>query len=310
MLYFLYGPDTYRSRQKLNGIIEQYKKIHQSGLNLKYLDAGNLQFNDFNNTLQQTSMFSEKKLMVLLNAFSAPDFKKEFSENLQRFIDSEDIIIFYEENTPKNNKFFDFLKKKAKSQEFNALEGENLKKWIKKELANYEVPITPEAINLLVNFIGSDLWQLNNEIRKLVNFKQKKTIEVKDVQLLVKPLIESDIFETIDAIAQKNKKRALSLIHHHLEKGDEPLYLLSMINFQFRNLLIIKDLLEQNRPYYTILKTAGLHPFVVRKSYELAQKFSLSELKKIYQKIFEIDLAIKTGKIEPEIALDLLITEI
>jgi DNA polymerase III delta subunit len=53
-----------------------------------------------------------------------------------------------------------------------------------------------------------------------------------------------------------------------------------------------------------------MHPFLVKKSYEQAQKFSLVELKKIYQKIFEVDLGIKTGKIEPETALDLLISRI
>ena len=100
------------------------------------------------------------------------------------------------------------------------------------------------------------------------------------------------------------------LLKAHLEKGDNPLYLFSMINYQFRNLLVVKDLIERNRPYYTISKTSNLHPFVVRKSYEQAGKFSFPELKKIYRKIFQVDLAIKTGKINPETGLDLLLSEI
>jgi DNA polymerase-3 subunit delta len=151
---------------------------------------------------------------------------------------------------------------------------------------------------------------MNNEIKKLVSFKSKRRIEAEDVELLVKPKIEADIFKTIDAIAQKNKKQALFLIHKHLEKGDSPLYLLSMINFQFRNLLMIKDLIEKNRPYYAILKTTKLHPFVVKKSWQLANKFTFQELKKIYQKIFQADLSIKTGKIEPKITLELLLAEL
>ncbi len=111
-------------------------------------------------------------------------------------------------------------------------------------------------------------------------------------------------------MAENKKALALDLIHKHLEKGDAPLYLLTMINFQFRNLLEIKDLIEKYVPYYDILKQSSLHPFIVKKSYQQAQRFTFQQLKKIYQKIFEVDLGIKTGKIEPETALDLLIAGI
>jgi len=73
---------------------------------------------------------------------------------------------------------------------------------------------------------------------------------------------------------------------------------------------MIKDLVERRRPYYSILKTTRLHPFVVKKSYQQASKFTLPELKKIYQKIFQADLNIKTGRTGPEMALDLFLTEI
>ena len=83
-----------------------------------------------------------------------------------------------------------------------------------------------------------------------------------------------------------------------------------MINFQFRNIIAVKDLIEKNKPYSVILQQTKLHPFVVKKSYWQAQKFSFPELKKIYQKIFQVDLAIKTGKIDSGLALDTLIAEI
>ena len=147
------------------------------------------------------------------------------------------------------------------------------------------------------------------------SYGKNKKIEAKDIDLLVRPKIEPEIFKTIDAISDKNnfnsgKKWALELLHGHIEKGDHPLYLLSMINFQFRNLLVVKELMEKNQPYYSILKTTGLHPFVVKKSYEQAAKFSLKELKEIYKKIFQLDLNIKTGKMGAELALDYLVASI
>jgi len=311
MIIFLYGQDTYRSRRKLNEIIEHYKKIHRSGLNLKYFNLSEKGFEDFKDEFQSISMFAEKKLMVLEEAFTNQNFKENFLKNSKKFIDSKDIILFYEtKETPRSDSLFKFFKKYAKSQEFKLLEGENLKSWVKREIENYKVKINPLALEKLTDYVGNDLWQMANEIRKLVSYKKNKKVEAKDVELLVKPKIEPEIFKTIDAIASKNKKQALELIHKHLEKGDNPLYLLSMINFQFRNLLTIRDLIEKNKSPYTLLKEAKLHPFVIKKSYSQAQKFKIEELKKIYQKIFQVDLAIKTGKVEPEVALDIFIAEI
>ncbi len=307
MIIFLYGEDTYRMREKLKEIIERYKKIHKSGLNLKYFND----FTNFKDEIRQTSMFKEKKLAVVTDVFTSSDFKEKFYQSKKDFLISEDIILIYEEKDfNKNNSLFKFLKKNAKSQEFKFLTGQRLKTWIKKEFNKYEVKIDSEVLEKLIGYIGNDLWQMSNEIKKLASFKNNKTVRTEDIELLVRSKIETDIFKTIDAIAEKNKKQALNLLHKHLEKGDSPLYLLSMINYQFRNLLVVKDLIEKNKPYNIILKRSGLHPFVVKKSYYQSQKFTFQELKKIFQKIFKADLDIKTGKIQPEIALDLLIAEI
>jgi DNA polymerase-3 subunit delta len=311
MIIFLYGPDTYRSWQKLNEIIKHYKKIHKSGLNLRYFEGENLNFQDFKNEVETISMFQEKKLLVLKDVFSNKDFQKEFLREGENFVRSDNIILFYEKKEiDKNNSFLKFLKKNSKFQEFELLKGRKLINWVKKELRKYQVAVEPEVFEEFTNRVGSDLWQMENEIKKLVNYKNGQKIKKEDVKLLVKPKIETDIFKTIDAISEKKKNQALLLLHQHLEKGDAPLYLLAMINFQFRNLLEIKDLAEKNIPYYKIINKSDLNPFLVKKSYRQAQRFTLWQLKKIYQKIFQVDLAIKTGKVEPETALDLFIAEI
>jgi len=307
MIIFLYGKDTYRMKEKLKEVIERHKKIHKSGLNLNYFND----FTDLKDGIRQTSMFKEKKLAVVTNLFASSDFKEEFFKNKKEFLDSEDIILIYEEKDfNKNNSLFKFLKKNAKCQEFKFFTGQKLKDWIKKEFDRYKTKIDPEVLEKLIEYVGNDLWQMSNEIRKLASFRNNETVKAEDIKLLVKSKVETDIFKTIDAIADKNKKQALNLLHKHLEKGDSPLYLLSMINYQFRNLLIVKDLIEKHKPYNIILKRSGLHPFVVKKSYYQSQKFTFQELKRIFQKIFKKDLDIKTGRIRPEIALDSLIAEI
>lgn len=309
MFIFLYGQDTFRSQQKLNEIVAYYQKIHKSGLNLKYFEGKMLSFEDFQEELQTISMFQEKKLMILKNVFSNQEFKEKFLKNFEKFKNSKEIILFYEtEEISEKDPFFHILIRQARVQEFKPLEGQRLKNWVKKEFRSYKMEIDDKAIETIINFVGNDLWQMANEIKKLVSFKKEGgRVSQKDIELLVKPKLESDIFKTIDAIASKNKKIALRLIKEHLEKGDSPLYLLSMVAFQFRNLLMVKDLIEKNLSPYCLKQ---LHPYIIKKCLFLSRKFDLLELKKIYQKIFQVDLNIKTGKIEPEIALDLLISEI
>lgn len=312
MILFLYGPNSYRLREKEKQIIQRYQKIHKSGLNLIFLDGENLNFREFKDRFQQTTMFKEKRLIVLRNIFSNQEFKDEFLQEGEKLLRSEDIILISEsKEIQDSDPLFKFLKEKAKTQQFKVLEGKELEGWIKKEFKKYNKRINLTTLKKLIEFVGEDLWTLSNEIKKLVNYAGEE-IEIKEntLDLLVKPKIETDIFKTIDYIALQKKKQAIELLKKHLEKGDSPFYLLSMISYQFRNLLIVRELIEKNTSYYLISQKTNLHPYVIKKIYPLAKKFSLSELKRIYQKIFQVDLEIKVGKIKPEIALDLLIAQL
>lgn len=309
MTYFLYGQDTYRLKQKLAEIIEIYRQKNKNCFNLKFFEGDKLIYRDFQDEFQQMPMFKEKKLMVFKNALANTAFKELFFKNAKRFIESNDIVVFYEDKEPPaKDVLVKLLIKESRSQEFSLLSGAKLKLWVNKEFAKFGVQADSRAIDKLLEFLGNDLWQISNEIKKIAAFKKNSStpLQVTEVAALVKPKIETDIFKTIDAIAQKNKEQALVLLHKHLEKGDAPLYLFSMINFQFRNILIVRDLMEKG----STLNQLKLHPFVIRKSQQQAQKFTLEELKRIYRKIFKADFNIKTGKIEAQTALDLLIAEI
>jgi DNA polymerase-3 subunit delta len=311
MIYFLHGQDSYRSKEKLLDIIEGYKKVHKSGLNLIYIDATEKSFADFYSNFKVVSMFAEKKLIILKNVFSDSKFQEEFLENIKDIEKFQDIVVVYENSAAdKRIKFFKALAKQATCQEFELLDPALFKKWVIKKFEAKGIKINLDALDMIISFVGNNLWQMSNEVEKLSNYKGKTIIKKEDILTLIKPNIENDIFKTIDELAKKNKKQALSLLHKHLDNGDNVLYLLSMIAYQFRNLLIIKELQDAQIPYQMIAKKSGLHPFVVQKTSSLCSQFSNEQLKKIYQKIFLIDLNIKTGKVEPETALDLLVAEI
>lgn len=297
MILFLFGQDTYRSREKLKGIIEEYRKRHQSGLNLIKIDlsADGVDFSNFKRAVDTVSMFDEKKLIVLENAFQKEIldyFKKRKLDS-----DKDNIIIVWAEEAKPDNELFRFLKKKAKVQEFEFLKGNQLKNWIKDYVKKEKANIENLAVEKLVKYVGNDLWRMSNELDKLIAFKKK--IEEKDVAELVKPEIDVNIFNLIDSLGEKNKKQALKLVRDHLKKGESEMYLLDRFVYQFRNLIKVK--------------TGGgkeLHPFVFRKTLQQAKNFTFEELKKIYRKLLEIDLDIKTGRTNPKAALEVFVTEL
>jgi len=310
MIIFLFGKDTYRSRQRLKEIVRERKENSQNNLDLTFLEGGSLNYRDLKDRLQQRSMFSNERLVVIKNSLSNKEFRDDFLKESEKWEETKNTILFYEEGSPNKTKLLKFLKKESdECKEFKLLKGKELRKWTRKTFEEKGVKIKRKALSTFTEFVGNDLWRASNEIDKLSSYKEK-LVKESDVRKMVNPKIEPEIFKTIDALVEKNKKKALKLIYNHMDEGNSPLYLLHMINYQVRNLLVVKDLKEKGRSYSEIQKEADLHPYVVKKSFRQAKKFSLSRIKKIYHRIFEADLAIKTGKKEPEAAIEFLVAQI
>jgi DNA polymerase-3 subunit delta len=310
MIYLIFGEDTFRANRKLKEIIERYRKIHRSGLNLKVFDLKERSFEDFKEEFEFSPMFFEKKLFILKNASQNQQFKEKFLKEIDKFQNSKEIILFFEEGEIKNDHFFTEIKKRAKFQEFKLLDRLRLKIWVKQEFERYQAKVEERVVEKLIFLLGNDLWQMSEEIKKLVAFKKGGFIREKDVETLISPKLELDIFKTIDAICAKDKKLAFRSLHSLFKKGEKPSLLFSMLKYQFRNLISAKDLIEKGERPSQIKDKLNLHPFVLEKILNISSKFQIEELKRIYRKIFSLDLAIKTGKIEPDLALDLFLAEL
>ncbi len=302
MIIFLYGKDSYRLREKLDSIIKEYQKKNPSGLNIRFLEEKET-FKDIEDEDKQVSMFREKRLLIIRNILSSEKMKEDLLKNYGKISSSENIFVFYQEDEIKKKEKLIELFLKGKNQEFAPLSSKKLFSWIKEGFIKNNVEVEEDAVNKLLEMGGGDLWRLKNEIDKLSLYKKKVTKE--DVENFVKKDVNANIFETVEAIAENDKEKALFLFYDHLEKGDNPLYVLSMIVYQFRNLILVRDLIEKKYSYNEMVKKSKLRPFVFRKTYNQAKKFSFQELKEIYDKLFLIDLKTKTGQNDPVLAIHL-----
>ncbi|MBI1971251.1 MAG: DNA polymerase III subunit delta [Candidatus Wildermuthbacteria bacterium] len=268
MLVFLFGKETFLARRKLQEIIAEYATRHANPVHLRRLDCSTVDPSQLQTELQTNSLFQDKKLLIVQNALGNPAIAEFLAQRKKILETSKDIIVFFEEGDPKKSQpLFRLLQTRAKTQEFAPLEGPRLRKWITQEFWRYGVQIETEAVAVLQKEIGSDAWQLSNEIKKLAAFAKSKNsfLRTKDLKPFFQQInLETDVFAAINALRAGNKKRALELLCVRLEKGDRPLSMLPMLSWYIR---------------------------------------TLANPRVMHEKIFQTDLAIKTGKQEPAVAL-------
>ncbi|MBU2028482.1 DNA polymerase III subunit delta [Patescibacteria group bacterium] len=327
MIIFLYGEDAFRSNLKLRALKDKFLLSDTSASGLSILDyeekgqkKEEVRLLDI---LESANLLSSKRLVIIKRIVSQGS--KDDQENILTYLkkkrkkieeDKDLIIIFWEDIlNQKKNALFQFLtseKEEIKQQEFKKLLGAKLEQWILKRMQELfgKITISQKALEKLIVFCGNDTQILNNEIMKLANFCDQKTIQEKDVENLVQASLSSNIFSIIDAMAESRKKDALLFLHQHLEKGEDPFYLFSMLAYQLRNMLKIADLKENfDYPEREIIRVSQMHPYVVRKTLNQIRNFSFAKLAKLYQKLSQLDMMMKTGKIGAELALDKFIGE-
>ena len=328
MIILLYGPDTFRSRQKLKGLKNKFiNEVDKQGLNLAVLDGAKLDTAEFENAIATPPFLAKKRMVVIEDLISknkGQKIQKEILETLSKNNLDDTIIIFWESkigetktkksktSARRSNLLLQRLKTEKYVQEFKLLNPYETTRWVNEEIKKRKGKINSQAAAMLADFVGNDLWQLNSEIEKLLAYCNNKEIKVEDIQNLVKTKIDDDIFKLTDAVGQKNKKLALKLIADQFKNGLLPTELLSRLNWQFRNLLLVKSFAEQNGDGYPDNRLAyqtGLHPFVVKKTMAQARNHDLASLKKSYSQILAIEHKIKTSQVDPAVLFDLLIVE-
>jgi DNA polymerase III subunit delta len=330
MIIFLYGEDTFRSRQKLKELKDKFlREVDKSGNSLVILEGENITINKINESISTSSLFVRKRMVVIERILGNKSkilldqvleyLKNNFnSEKIKNEVD-ENIIIFRDEIAQEKGakiKLFDFLKKQKFTYEFKPLSNTETAGWIKKEFEARGAKIKPSASVALAGLVGNDLWQLNNEIDKMINYKigQKSggetVIEETDLINMVNAKFNENIFALTDAISNKNKALASMLLEKELESGIAEVNLMHMISRQFRILLLVRQCLDK---FYDSRKTASvlkLHPFVVQKSLTQVRSFTVLVLKNILNELIEIDSKIKSGRVDARTALTLLLAKI
>jgi DNA polymerase-3 subunit delta len=201
----------------------------------------------------------------------------------------------------------------AKVKTFPKLRHNQLGEWIERRLASQGKgnSISPKAAALMVRLVGNDLWTMANEIDKLILFTGGRQVEEADVRAVVSNAQEASVFDMVDAILELWVGTAQELLQRLFKQGMAPAQILVMLSRQVRIIFQVKEMREGGRSRGEIQSKLGLtSDFVLRKAWEQADRYSPARIRDVYHKLLEADIAIKTGKLEGELALDVLIAEL
>jgi len=249
----------------------------------------------------------QKKMMQVT---SREDDYQSWATYFSKLPDST-VLVLIDGKVTGNNPLFRELSSKAEVKLFPLLRDSSLRQWIQRRVTEQGGSISLLAVDLLAKLVGSNLWIMANEIKKLVLFTSGRPIEERDVRTLVSYAQEANVFAMVDAILDFKSGIAEKLLQQLLQEGATPAYLLFMLSRQVQMIVRARELMSQGEPEIEIQNRLGLSSeFALRRTLEQADRHPLSRIIEVYHKLLATDLAIKTGKYEGELALNMLIAEL
>src|SRR3989344_2098429 len=153
------------------------------------------------------------------------------------------------------------------------------------------------------------MWVLNSLLDQLIAYKNGQEIDLKAVGEFLDEKVDDNVFNMVNAIVTGNKKQALKLLQEQRRLGEDDFKLFGLIIWQFRALLSLRDLFENDDRLTSDLaaQKTGLNPFVVKKSWPLVKNLTSNQQKTLYKGIIETDLKAKQGKPDLSLMLDLFV---
>jgi len=296
MLHVLIGEDDFSIRQSLEEIKKGIGDQTALMTNTTTLNGQHVTLDQLRVACETVPFLSEKRLVVvegLLSRFEPrgksgrkkadhlTDRQNEYKSIADYISQVPDFteMVLVDGRISGRNPLLRELSAVAPVKSFPLLKEAGLRQWIERRVTEAGGSISPRAVDLLVRFVGSNLWIMTNEVDKLVLFVGGRRIEEGDVRVVVSYAQEANIFAMIDAILEFRVGVAQELLQQLLKQGGAPAQLLVMLSRQVRLMFQVKELRSQRKSRNEIQSKLGLtSDFVLRKAWEQADKYTPARL--------------------------------
>ncbi len=254
---------------------------------------------------EQLPMMSERRVVrvsdVRVAATSAKDtIKEDDEEALEAYLvrpASQTVLIFVADELAKNRKVGNLLRKHAAVIEFTPMNERELRAWAADKIREVGSEADQRTIDHLCTLVGNDLRRLSNEIEKLSTaVLPERLITIEKIDELVANSRETSNFDLTDNLNAGRSAKAMQILRKVLDDGAEPLALLGLLAYNYRRLLIAKDLMEKGVDRSRVASAAKLFGKGQDEFLATARKSDKAALREIARSIAAADVAIKTSQ--------------
>ena len=309
MVYLLYGTVDYLINKTIDKIIND-NKIDTFNVN-KY-DLTNTLLSQIINDASSMSLFGDKKLIIVNNAYIFTSSTKKYLEqdlkSLENYLNNINIntILIFVVNDAKldeRKKITKLIDKNGEIVECNNIDNITM---IKDLLSDYQM--SDSDIKYLLERVGDNSTLLNTEIEKIKIYKDTdKNITKEEIDLLTTKSLEVNNFKLIDAIINGDKLTALNLYQERIKLNEEPIAIIVTLANQIRIMYQVKQLYLDGYTENNIASILKIHPYRVKLANQNAKKYDADTLLTYLKKLADLDIDIKTGQIDKTLGLELLI---
>lgn len=307
-IYLLYGEENYLKKVYKDKLKEAIVGKDDS-INYNYFEGKNISVKTVIDIAETLPFFAEHRLIILENS----GFFKNANEDIAAYIKQvpeTTILIFVEEEIDKRGKLYKYIKEHGYISEMGRQNTSKLVPWILKILKKENKKITENEMKLFLTKTGDDMENILRELEKLISYTYgREVITAQDIEQICSTQITGKIFDMITAVSEKNQRKALELYQDLLTLKEPPMRILFLISRQFNLMLQVKELQKAGCDTVSIAKQTGLQSFLVGKYAAQARKFSTEFLKQALTECVEFEEAIKTGKMEDQLSVELLILQ-
>lgn len=310
LFYIFHGDDSHSQRETLAEIESRLGDATMVDLNTNHLQGRDLILSDLLHACNSVPFLAEKRLVIVEDLLvSEPLFLEELQEYLPNLPDTTRLVLLESKELSESNPILLLAINEDSGyvKSFMRPMGLNLERWIRRKVSDGDGSISSRAVHLLAINVGNDLNLLDQEIEKLLLYKNGESIEPEDVTLLCPYVAEASIFDLVDAMGNRNGKIAAQILTKKLDEGTDPAFLFAMVIRQFRLLIQTKELAQEGCQQSEIANRLNIHGFVAGKVMQQSHNFDAAQLEEIYAHLLEIDVGAKIGRTELTTELSLLV---
>ena len=305
-VYLFYGEEAY--------LKQVYKKRMKEALlpdgdemNFTFFEGKKTEPQEVIQMAQTMPFFAERRVIFLENTGffkgqceSLPEYLSQLPEYL--------CMIFIEEEVDKRSRMYKAVKKSGRIVEFAKQDSDMLIRWIFGILNKEQKKITRNDMELFLTKTGTDMGNIEKELEKLLCYVLERDVITRaDIEAVCTSQVSNHIFDMLRAVTEKKQQRALDLYYDLLALKEPPMRILYLLARQFNGILQVKESLMRGNANAQIAREMGVAPFIVGKYAAQAKYFESAQIKEALRDFVETEEAVKTGKIEDKLGVELMI---